>query len=237
MCIYWNEVFGFVFIKYFDCLPILNYWWKYLAVLSLNTDYPWNLLNYFYPQSYLQEVNPEMAVFRHCQIFQHIERHHFRQAAQFIRSLRKDRSSQERSISCSHGQQAEWYLQDWSDWNKQEIPSFLGEHWQNSWVNTHSFLFHPTVRPIAAEKRQVHNYWYVVPTVAFSLSIWWGQGRGHASVTENSVDRLSFAHVITQVRTCPQERESSFHSVQLCSSIACLVWVLPMLEFLCCKGK
>lgn len=38
---------GFVFIKYFDFPPILNFWWKYLAVLSLNTDYAWNLLNYF----------------------------------------------------------------------------------------------------------------------------------------------------------------------------------------------
>lgn len=111
-----------MFIKYFDCLFILNFWWKYLGVLSLNT---WNLLNYFYSQGYLQQLNPEVSIIRHCQIFQHIERHHCRQAVQFIKGLRKDRSSQKRSISCSHVQQAELYLQDWCDWNKEKSTVFL----------------------------------------------------------------------------------------------------------------
>lgn len=88
--------------------------------------------------------------------------------------------------------------------------SFLGEHWQNSWVNMCFFLFHPTSWPTAAEKHQIHNYQYALPTVAFLLSIGWGQGRGHASVIENSLDRLNSAHVITQVRTCPQGGESLF---------------------------
>lgn len=81
-------------------------------MLSLNIDYAWNLLNYFYPHNYLQQLNAEMAVIRQCQIFQHIEKHHCRQAVQFIKGLRKDRSSQARSVSCSHGRQAEWYLQN-----------------------------------------------------------------------------------------------------------------------------
>lgn len=62
-----------------------------------------------------------MAVIRQCQIFQHIEKHHCRQAVQFIKGLRKDRSSQARSVSCSHGRQAEWYLQNWCDWTTQKI--------------------------------------------------------------------------------------------------------------------
>lgn len=86
----------------------------------------------------------------------------------------------------------------------QKTHSFLGEHWQNSWMNMCLFLFHPTARPTAAEKHQIHNYQYALPTVAFVLSIWWGQGRGHASVIENSLDRLNSAHVIN-----PSENQST----------------------------
>lgn len=175
---------------------------KHLAVLPVNTDYACNLLNYFYSQNCLQQLNPDMSVIRHCQIFQYIEREHCREAVQFIRGLREDKSLQERSIRYSHVQESEWYLQDWYDWNRQKIDSFLGELWRNSWVNMHLFLFHPIVWPNA----EIHNYWYAVPTLAFLPSIWWGQGRGHTSVIENALDRLSSALVITQVRGWPQEK-------------------------------
>lgn len=115
-----------MFINYFDCLPFLIFWWKYLAVLSVNTDYAWKLLNCFYSQNYLQQYNPEMAVDFPA---------YWKAPLQTRKDVRKDRSSQEKSIGCSHGQQGEWYLQNWCDWNMWKIHSFLGENWEKSWVN------------------------------------------------------------------------------------------------------
>lgn len=155
-------------------------------------------------------------------------------------SQRKDRSLQESSVSCGHGQQAEQYLQYWCDWNMQEINrvswcALTEELSECTLVLCFTQQFHPL------QLCEIHNYWYMALFLAFSLGVW-RQGRGHACVIDNSVDRLSSAHFITQVRSCAQERESSFHchhsAVQLHLMLGAGDYtLLPKLDFLCFEGK